>query len=150
MEQELTYKDYLRPLKLAIFFSVLGEAAIFLIWGMLLFPEGNLIHKFLWTVIFCGLGMGATVGAIIALFVVGRWKGLQAIVLCAELSGIVLGLFCNYLCYNLDMHFGYFGGKEVPLLFVINGMVLAILGGSLVGWFCFSEKGKRILNKYNI
>lgn len=142
--------EVLRPLKLSILFSMLGEAFIFLVWGVLLYPEGNLLHKFLWTVVFCGFGMGAAIGAIIALFVVGKWKGAYAVILCAELSGIVLGLFCNYLCFYLDMHFDYFGGKETPLLFVINGTVMATLGGALVGWLCFTEKGKRILNKYNI
>lgn len=150
LPQNLTHKDYLRPLKLSILFSVLGEAIIFVIWGILLYPEGNLVHKFLWTVVFCGFGMGAAIGAIITLLVVGKWKGIYAVILCAELSGLVLGLFCNYVCYNLDMHFDYFGGKETPVLFVMSGTLIAILGGALVGWLSFTERGKRFLKKYNI
>lgn len=149
-KDNLSAIDVLRPIKLSILFSILGEAVILLVWGMLLYPEGNLLHKFLWTIVFCGLGMGAAIGAIIALFVVGKWTGTYAVILCAELSGIILGLFCNYLCYNLDMHFDYFGGKETPLLFVINGMVMAIIGGAVVGWLCFTERGKRLLSKYKL
>ncbi|MEZ2415000.1 hypothetical protein ACA086_08535 [Muriicola sp. E247] len=146
----ISANEILRPLKLSILFSILGEAVIFVVWGVLLYPEGNLLHKFLWTIVFCGFGMGAAIGSIIALFVVGKWKGVYAVIFCAELSGIVLGLFCNYLCFYLDMHFDYFGGKETPLLFVINGTVIATLGGALVGWLCFTEKGKRVLNKLNM
>ena len=149
-KQHVSAIEVLRPLKLSILISLMGEAVILLVWGILLYPEGNLLHKFLWTIVFCGLGMGAAIGAIIALFVVGKWKGTYAVILCAELSGIVLGLFCNYLCHNLDMHFDYFGGRETPLFFIINGTIMAILGGALVGWLCFTEKGKGILNKLDL
>ncbi len=142
--------EALRPLKLSILFSVSAELVIFLIWGVLLFPEGNLLHKFLWTVVFCGIGMGSTIGAAISLLVVGKWKGIGAVILCAELSGIILGIFCNYLCYSLDMHFNHFGGMDTPVLIILTGTVMSILGGALVGWLCFMENGKRVLNRYNI
>ncbi|GMN05587.1 hypothetical protein MTsPCn5_09750 [Croceitalea sp. MTPC5] len=147
---EITAEDVLRPLKLSILLSILGEAVILVVWGIVLYPEGNLLHKFLWAIVFCGLGMGAAIGAIIALVVVGRWTGAFAVIFCAELSAIVLGLFCNYLCYSLDMHFNYFGSNETPLLFFISGIVMATIGGAIVGWFCFTEKGKRILSKYKL
>lgn len=146
----ISANEVLRPLKLSILFSVLGELVIFLIWGVLLYPDGNLLHKFLWTVVFCGLGMGSTIGAAISLLVVGKWKGIQAVILCAELSGLILGIFCNYLCYSLDMNFDHFGGMDTPVLIVITGTVMAILGGALVGWLCFMENGKKILNRYNV
>ena len=147
---EVTAEDVLRPLKLSILLSILAEAVILVVWGMVLYPEGNLLHKFLWASVFCGLGMGAAIGAIIALVVVGRWTGIFAVIFCAELSALVLGLFCNYLCYSLDMHFNHFGGNETPLLFFISGIVMATIGGAIVGWFCFTEKGKRILSKYKL
>lgn len=147
---EITAEDVLRPLKLSILLSILGEAVILVVWGIVLYPEGNLLHKFLWAIVFCGLGMGAAIGAIIALVVVGRWTRAFAVIFCAELSAIVLGLFCNYLCYSLDMHFNYFGSNETPLLFFISGIVMATIGGAIVGWFCFTEKGKRILSKYKL
>lgn len=42
---------------------------------------------------------------------------------------------CNLLCCQLDTHyFRYFGGAESPVLFIINGVVMSIIGGAIVGW----------------
>ena len=146
----VTVNDYLRPLKLAIIFSVLGEAAILLIWGVILYPEGSLLHKFLWTIVFCGIGMGAAAGVFIDFLVVGKLNGLPAIIATAFISFVLLGLFCNFLCFNLDMHFDFFGGHNTPNSFIWNGIVMATLGGIFVGWLCFTDKGNKILNKYGI
>ncbi|MCB2092109.1 MAG: hypothetical protein KDF58_11715 [Alphaproteobacteria bacterium] len=148
--EELTIKGYLRPLKFAILFSVLGEAVIFLVWGVILYPEGSILHKFLWTIVFCGLGMGSAGGAFISLYVVGRFTGIKALVACGLISGVLLGLFCNYLCFNLDMHFNYFGGASTPGLFIWSGIIMAVAGGMLVGWLCFTKTGNTWLDKLGI
>ena len=147
---KVTLKDYLRPLKLGILFSVLGEGAIFLIWGVILYPEGNLFHKFIWTVILCGFGMGSAIGVLVNLFIVGRMRGLSAILLSMLFSMLLLGIVCNFLCFILDAHFDYFGGKDTPDLFLLNGFFSSTLGGILLGWFCFTDKGNEILDKLNI
>lgn len=141
-------KQLLRPVKLGILFSVLGEVVIFLIWGLWLYPEGNVLHKFLWTVVFCGLGMGATAGALISWWVEGKYWGKSAIWACSVISFTVLGLFCNFLCFKLDMHFNYFGAAVTPGLFIINGMIMSALGGALIGWLNFSYRGIKLLEKY--
>lgn len=148
--RDLTVKDYLRPLKLGIFFSILGEGAIFLIWGVYLYPEGNLFHKFLWTIVFCGLGMGAAIGAFIDFFIMGKLKGNAAIIATIFLSLLLLGLLCNFLCFNLDMHFNFFGGQNSPTLFIWNGIGMSILGGLLIGMLLFTKKGNGLLDKYGI
>ena len=43
--KELTSKDFKRTFKLTIFFSVLRGGVISIIWGVSLFPEGNLAFK---------------------------------------------------------------------------------------------------------
>lgn len=134
-------KQYLRPLKVLISLSIAGEAIIFLVWGLWLYPEGNILHKFLWTFVFCGFGMGAAAAAIVDIFVVEKLKGRKAILATAIISGILLGLFCNFLCFNLDMHFNYFGGGDTPKLFIWNGIVMSVLGGAFGGWLLFTEKG---------
>lgn len=141
-------KQLLRPIKLGVLFSVLGEAIIFVIWGLWLYPEGNILHKFLWTVIFCGLGMGATLGALISWWVEGKFWGMSAILVCSAISFIILGLFCNFLCFQLDMHFGYFGAEKTPLLFMANGMIMSATGGALIGWLNFSYRGIKLLEKF--
>lgn len=146
-ETELAFR---RPIILGLTFSILGELIIFLIFGVFLHPQGSLLSKFLWTVVYCGVGMGAAFGALVDLFVVNKLSGKKAIFACAIISTLILGVGCNLLCLNLDQHFQYFGGQESPLIFVINGVVMATLGGLLGGWLLFTNKGNNMLTKIGI
>ncbi|REJ76282.1 MAG: hypothetical protein DWQ47_11780 [Acidobacteria bacterium] len=139
-----------RPVILGIVFSMTAELVIFILWGLILFPAGNIFYKFLWAVVFCGTGMGATIGAMIQLFVIGNLNGLKAIVACTLLSVVVLGIACNLLCLNLDSHFHYFGGIEDPYFFIGGGIVLAALSGALAGWLMFTAKGMKVLDRVGI
>jgi hypothetical protein len=139
-----------RPVKLGIIFSVTAELIIFVFYGLILFPEGNLLYKFLWTIAFCGIGMGATVGALIQLFVIGRFTGSKAILACSIISVGVLGIACNILCLNLDSHYHYFGGADNPILFIAGGVILSAIGGGLAGWLIFSAKGDTILRNLKV
>lgn len=146
--KHLYKKQLLRPVKLGILFSVLGEVVIFLIWGLWLYPEGDILQKFLWSIVFCGVGMGATVGVVVSWWVEGKFWGKPAIVACGLISFVILGLFCNFLCSQFDMHFNYFGSALTPNLFIINGMVMSIFGGALLGWLNFSYRGIKLLEKF--
>ncbi len=143
-------KQYKRPLIVGLFLATFGELMIFLIFGVLLYPEGNLMSKFLWTVLFCGVGMGSALGTIIDLAVVGRLNGKAAIIACTVISIAILGFGCNFLCFNLDQHFHYFGGQDSPRLFIINGIVMSAIGGALGGWLLFTDSGSRILDKLGV
>ncbi len=128
---------YLKPLRLSILLSVIGEASIFLIWGTYLYPEGNIWYKFLWTLVFCGVGMGSVIRVVIDLFIVDKLDGLKAIIASAATAFLILGVFCNLLCFKLDLHFNLFGAQEASNLFIINGMLMSLLGGLLLGFMCF-------------
>lgn len=143
-------KIILRPLKLSILISVAGELLLFIVWGLFLFPEGNIIHKLLWTVVFCGIGMGSSLGAIYIYLVHGQFWGWKAVMLCGIISTIVLGLFCNILCFKLDIHFNYFGGADAPALFIWSGVILSTVGGLLVGWLAYTKEGNRILAQVDL
>lgn len=143
-------KQYVRPLWIGIALSVTGELLIFLVFGVMLFPAGNILNKFLWTVVFCGVGMGASLGALIDLLVVGRWQGLPAIAATASLSVFLLGMACNLLCLNLDQHFYYFGGTDHLVLFLANGIVMAALGGVVAGMLLFTEQGRGFLDRLGL
>lgn len=128
--------------------SVLAETAIFVIWGLILYPEGSIFAKFLWTIVFCGIGMGSVVAVALLLFVVDQFDGWQAVIATSVITVIVLGGVCNVLCFQLDSQFfHYFGGAENPTLFIANGFVLAALGGALGGWLLFTPSGQRRLDR---
>lgn len=150
MKKELSFVTYFRPLIVGILISMLGEALIFIIWGVILYPEGSLLHKFIWTIVLCGFGMGSGGGALITLVVSGRFWGRLAILVCALISLVLLGLFCNFLCFEIDMSFNFFGAHETPDLFIWNGIIMSVVGGVLIGWLCFTHKGNALLERVNL
>jgi hypothetical protein len=141
---------YLRPLYVAVALSVLGEASLFVTHGIILYPAGTLLYKLLWTFVFCGIGMGATIGAFLDLFVVGRLSGGKAILASTAFTAVAIGGVCNLLCLSLDRRFHYFGGDADPALFFTNGLVLATLGGAVIGWLLFTVRGNRLLERIGI
>ena len=143
-------KTYIRPLIISLFFSIVGELVLLVIYGIVLFPEGNMMYKVLWTLGFCGIGMGATLGAGINLFIVGRHVGLKAVLLTVLLSFLIMGVACDLLCLNLDLHFNYFGAQASPLLFVTSGVLGSLIAGAGIGVLLFSETGRSILGRIGI
>lgn len=148
MNKERTH--ILRPIKLGIIFSLFGEIMLFALFGLILYPEGDWFIKFFWTIIFCGLGMGAALGAFVLLLIAGRFDGWKAIFLNAILSILLLGLGSNLLCLNLDTVFHFFGGGMSRGLFLANGILLATVGGWLMGWLQWTQKGKEILRIFKL
>lgn len=134
---------YLRPLRLAILVSMAGELAVFLVFGLLLNGTHNWEMKLLWTVGFCGIGMGSSLGAFIDLLIVGRWTGTPAMLGTCALSTLILGIGCNVLCWRLDLGLHYFGGAEHPSLFLTSGVVGGAVAGIALGALLFTEVGRR-------
>ena len=147
---EDTRKMFIRPLTISLFFSVVGEFLLFVIYGVILFPEGNMIYKLLWTLVFCGIGMGATLGAGINLYIVGRHTGHKAILLTILLSFLILGVACDLLCLNLDLHFNYFGAQTSPLLFSAGGILGSFIAGAGIGGLLFFQTGQTILERIGL
>ena len=109
-------KRYRRPLVLAIAGSVFSEAVNFVVWALILYPQGSLLaKKLLWTIVLCGLGTGSVVGAAIVLFVVDRLEGAAAIAATSLLSATLLGGGCDVLCYQLDSHASTTSGERTSL-----------------------------------
>ncbi len=141
---------YLRPLIISIALSVTAEFIIFVVFGLILFPDGPWLNKLLWTIVFCGIGMGATVGTFINLFVVGRWQGWSAIVATTLLATIILGIVCDLLCLNLDRPFLLFCVVKYSFFFVTGGILMAVVGGLIIGGLLFFERGQRLLSRLGL
>ena len=139
--------DFVRPITVAITFTLFGETLIFLIWGVLLFPGGNLWHKAIWTGT-CGIAMGATIGGLVNVLVVGRLAGKKAAICSGAVYVAVLAL-CTLLCYRLDLALGsHFGAQKAPLLFLLGGLLPAFVSGVFYAWLLFSEEGGRLLSRF--
>jgi hypothetical protein len=138
---------YVRPLKVSLIFCIGGEVLLLLVFGIFLFPEGNLFYKILWALLFCGVGMGGALGSLINLLIVDRLDGQKAVWTTVALSFVLLGILCDLLCLKLDSIFNYFGGSAHSLVFVIVSMVLSTVAGYLIGWLCFTAPGRRLLGR---
>jgi hypothetical protein len=140
-----TRADYVRPITVGITFTAFGELLIFLLWGLLLFPEGNVLAKLAWTAT-CGIAMGAVNGAVINVFVTGRLTGPQAIIACALIYFAVL-VYCTVLCYRVDLRMGLFGARPDPGLFLAGGFVPAFISSLPYAWLLYSERGRTLLDR---
>ena len=129
---------------------MVGELVLLVIYGIILFPQGNMMYKVLWTIGFCGIGMGATLGTGINLFVTGRYAGPKAILLTILLSFLIMGVACDLFCLNLDLYFNYFGAQASPLLFSAGGVVGSLIAGAGIVALLFSETGRSILERIGI
>lgn len=147
---DLVRAHYLRPLYVCITLSVLAEFLLFLYFGVFLNTEGNILHKFLWSVVYCGLGMGSVLGAAIMILILDRMYGWLAVLTTTIISLLLLGNGCNYICIILDQNFNYFGGVSNPQLFLNTGLSLSVVGGLLVGLLLFTERGEKLLNQLGI
>lgn len=146
----MTRTDYTRPLIVATIFTWLAELILLLYYGVYLSDEGSLLSKAIWTLGFCGFGMGLALGALIDLLVVDRLSGRTAIWSTTLLTVLTLGIACNWLCMNLDRHFRYFGGAENPYLHFLPSFFASILGGWYLGWLLFSDRGRALLDRLGL
>ena len=139
---------YIRPFIVFWAFSVIAEI-VFLLAGILVFSGlRDITHKILWTLVFCPLGMGGAMGGITDVFLVDHYYGRKAVWFTAVLSLFVLGS-CNYLCFSLDHHFGWFGAEDHPLWF--HWRYPAIFGaGWAAGDLLFTDAGQRRLAAFGI
>lgn len=90
--------------------------------------------------------MGAVIGALVNVFVVGRSAGRRAIITCAFIYVVVLS-YCTVLCYRIDLAMGHFGARSDPGLFLSGGFVPALVASIPYAWFLFSEVGPTLLEK---
>ncbi|KAF0328594.1 hypothetical protein GQ607_004006 [Colletotrichum asianum] len=102
---------YLRPFLLFYINSFIFEVAMLIVSIVFFSGWRDMLPNFMWTIVFCPLGMGGAMGGLINAFIVDRIYGARAVHLAAIMSVLVLGA-CNDLCYNLDLVFGWFGARD--------------------------------------
>ncbi|KAL6228934.1 hypothetical protein BDW75DRAFT_119120 [Aspergillus navahoensis] len=134
---------YVRPFLLFWFNSLVAE--VFFLLVAVLFFSGlrDIIHKVIWTLVICPLGMGGAMGGITNYFLVDHYYGQRAVWFTAILTLLVLGS-CNHLCFTLDNYFGYFGSKSHPLWFHWRYPAIFMSGWSS-GKLLFTDEGQKRL-----
>lgn len=137
---------YLRPMKLYIVSSMAGEF-IFLLISICFFSGfKEIFYKIMWTLFFCGVGMGSTMGTLTNIFITDQYFNHKAV-----FGSLILGLLvfgtCNVLCFRLDHHFDYYGAITNPVFFLSKGFLAGILGSLWNGYLLFTASGQKLLLK---
>lgn len=141
--------QYLRPLYVATILSVSFEAFIFIIFGLILYPEGNIFYKLIWTIFFCGLGMGGAIGTWINILIIDSYNGFKAIVYTVLIATVFLTA-CDLLCLKIDHVFHYFGAHTNPYLFFVSGFIMTIIGSIIAGILLFTKTGDKVLSSLGL
>ena len=123
---------------LAVLLTTGAEFFYLVVWGMMLFPEGSLAGKAIWTAT-CGVAMGAVIGLGTLFFAVPR-HGTSLSIWIATAMVLGVGSYCAWLCSAIEARFSYFGGPENTELFIVAGVGPAAIGGVLYGWVLYGRR----------
>ncbi|SFU72124.1 hypothetical protein SAMN04488527_11277 [Aliiroseovarius crassostreae] len=125
---------------IAVTLTTTAGIVYFMVWGLYLFPEGHVVGKLVW-LLTCGIAMGLVIGALTYLWVEERFHGGKAI-LGAALVMASVGSYCTWICSKIDAQLGYFGSVENMTLFILSGVIPAVIGGLLYGWLIYGQSAK--------
>jgi hypothetical protein len=135
--------SYIRPLALAAVFTVPGAAILFVYWGMVLYPDGDIVAKLLWAAA-SGIGMAVAIGLMVGFIVGGRYEGAIAGVISSFCYATVL-VAAVLISYEVDVVLDLFGIRRDPMRFVLTGVVPTFLTAPLYGWLLHGKVGKALL-----
>ena len=141
-------RHYIRPLALAAVFMVAGAAMLFVLWGVVLHPDGDSAARLLWAIA-NAIVMAAAIGLMVGFIVGERYKGGIAMVVSSFCYATVLvaGILVNY---EIDLTNDLFGFRRDPALFVQTIVLPAILTAPLYGWLLHGNPGKALLARLGL
>jgi hypothetical protein len=139
---------FTRPLTFAIFTSFTLELLNLAVFGFAHGTNGYLVDKVLWTIAVGGIGMGAVLGVMIDIVLVGQLRGKEAIWATTLLSVMILGVVGKLVSLNMATISSAFGFAQTPILYFSFGVFSAAIGGALLGWLLFTEEGNKKLDKW--
>lgn len=143
---EQTRLMFTRPLALAIGAAVALEFLNFILFAMLPGESNHLLAQFVWMVGIGGIGMGAILGVLLDVIIVGRLNGRDAILSTALLTFITLGVVAKLITLNMTPLSSGFVLTQWPVTYFLTGAVLSSSGGYALGWALFYEEKRPSLN----
>ena len=136
---------YTRPLTFSIFIAVILEIINLIVFGFLTGSTDYLVDMVLWTVGIGGIGMGAVLGVFLIMALVGQLRGKQAVVGTIFFSVLILGVVSKLTAIKMETINIAFNLGDWPVLYFMNGVVTAAVGGAILGWVLFTKSGNRAL-----
>lgn len=137
---------YTRPLTLSIFIAVILEIINLIIFGFIAGSTDYMVDMILWTVGVGGVGMGAVLGVFLTMALVGQLRGKQAIIGTIFFSVLILGVVSKLAAIKMETINIAFNLGEWPVLYFMNGVVTAAVGGAILGWLLFTKAGNKTVS----
>ncbi|MCP5208376.1 MAG: hypothetical protein H7A01_14305 [Hahellaceae bacterium] len=137
---EQTRLMFTRPLSYAIGMAVALELINFILFAWLPGTNEQLLAQFIWMVGIGGIGMGAVLGVLLDVIVVGRLSSREATLSTVMLSFITLGLVAKLVTLNMAPVATSFTMTQWPVTYFLTGAVLSCLGGYGLGRLLFETK----------
>lgn len=141
--------QFTRPLILALLFSTAIECINFLLFGVILGAEEYLSTSFLWTVGIGGVAMGALLGVLLDLLVVGQLADNEARKVTVFLSVLTLGAVSKVAAIYIQPISHAIGYAQWPIAYFTFGLISAIVVGVALGSMLFTDKGRQWLTRIN-
>ncbi len=139
---------YTRPLTLSIFIAVVLEIINLVLFVFLTGSTDYLVEKVLWTIGIGGIGMGAVLGVFLILALVGQLRGKQAVVGTVFFSVLILGVVSKLAAIKMESINIAFNLGDLSVLYFINGVVTAAIGGAILGWLLFTKAGNKTVSNF--
>jgi hypothetical protein len=137
---EQTRLMFTRPLALSIGAAVAIEFINFILFAWLPGESEYLLAQFIWMVGIGGIGMGAVLGVLLDVIVVGRLNGREATLSTVMLSFITLGIVAKLITLNMTTAATGFSVSQSPALYFITGLIMATAAGFILGRLLFESK----------
>jgi hypothetical protein len=139
---------YTRPLTFSIFIAVFIEIINLVLFTFLNGSTDQLVDKTLWTLGVGGVAMGSVLGAFLVFALVGQVEGKQAVASTTFFSVLILGVVAKVAAIKMEVINIAFNLSEWSLLYFLNGVVSAAIGGAFLGWLLFTKNGNNLLTRF--
>jgi hypothetical protein len=140
--------NYIRPFVLAAVFTVPGEAMVFVYWGVVHYPDGDIVDKLFWAAAI-GIGMAVAIGLMVGFVVGRRYEGTIAGIISSFCYATVL-VAAILISYQVYVALDLFGVRRDPMHFVLTGVVPTVLTTPLYGWLLHGKAGKALLSRIGL
>ena len=140
---------FIRPLTLALLVSIVLELISFALFSGVGATSSQSLILFIWMVGCGGIGMGAILGVLLDLIIVGRLAGKEAVQGTVLLTVLTMGIVAKLLSINVLPLMGMLTAVNATLFFIV-GVTGALAGGWVLGKLLFSKEGNAKLARLGL
>jgi hypothetical protein len=139
---------YIRPLAVAAIFIFSGQAIGFVVWELILYPDGRLLPKIVWTAV-DSVAMTLAVGLLVGFVVKKHHRGRVAGML-SSLCYAIVAIAGILICFQLDSELNVFEAEKDARLYIAFALSGALLSAPFYGWLLHGRNGQALLKRVGL